>query len=142
MSKDMFQMSKTIWIAERGSYSDKEIVGVFSAKQKAKDSGVDYDDLTEYFVDLPYHTPQYVVVTILKDGNIVMLKTMESLTVLEDTRLWVTPPVGFRGDGSSQALEVYVHTTDSAKAIKVANEIRSRIVALCLWGLSEGLSFA
>ena len=129
-----------VFIVTSGSYSDYQIHAVFSNRKKAKayiktgenapgpygTNNRDKYAIEEYDVDLPRFRWFTTLVSMDKEGNV------DEATVCfeaeESGLVWFV----FQ-EGKPIRMRWSVNTDDRDRAVKVANEKRSQIIALNLW---------
>ena len=126
-----------VWVAERGIYSDRYVVGVFSTTEEARKHG---DDATEYEVDAlvgKFRRSVFIALVYLDNGEAADLDSgLSSQPIGEEeteTLLW-TPskegepnPFYTPGSGAQRTLRGFVvvrSPVDYEHALKVATEKR------------------
>lgn len=144
-------MSKSVWVIERGEYSDYCVVGVFSTKENAQkvldtlpQGEYDHVGMAEWpldpFIDNLRAGLKPFTIWMLQNGDVE--KVEEYATDEEENPLQAHP---FR-----QYLNCYdkivtckasiygtIFAKDSQHAIKIANEFRTRILAEGRWPAQE-----
>lgn len=124
----------TIWVVEKGSYSDYRVVGVFSSKENAQ-RVADYvgGDVAEWPLD-PWadelnqgRSVYYVAMT--RGGEVVNIYLDKDLYRHDSDRLTL--------HSSAKTKKTYiaghVFATDELHAIKIVNEIRAQRIADGSW---------
>ncbi len=129
-------MSK-VFVVTHGSYSDFHTVAIFSTRElaqnyidesKKRDGYSDInEDIEEYELDEPINYESYTEVEMLQNGDTKRTKTFKPMEV--------DAQCGFGGFSYDKKSFFWaISTDDKDKAVKVANEKRSQILALGLWG--------
>ncbi len=119
-----------IYVVTEGSYSDYHICCVCSTKERADEAIRLYgrgSDAEEFELDdIPNHPTGCVMysVTMWKEG------------MVGDSRQRNPETWAWRNFGQHDVMEFYVWATDSDHAVKIANEIRTRLIAADEWGMS------
>ena len=141
-------MSKSIWVIEEGSYSDYDVVGVFSSKKNAEVvmkalSGRDYGDgpaITEWQLDPDVEELNAGLtlwtVWMLRDGTTERCEQCHYYSPYGNGQLDIwrrsTAPA-YRKKGVQDCLSGSVWAKDAEHAIKIANEKRTELIALNKW---------
>ena len=122
----------TVWIVTDGCYSDYSIKGAFSTEKRAElfRAKFGYDNVEEYTFDEHVDmlekglTPYKVVMN--KDGSVVKCEELEPI---DKSFYHVTSYYG------TSILRLFVHhwARSEEHAIKIAGEIRTRLIAEDLW---------
>jgi hypothetical protein len=139
---------KTIWVIERGSYSDYRVVGVYSTKKRAElvlkelHKGEWYTDATiaEWpldpgFEELNAGLTQWRVL-MLKDGTVERADhyEMASYDIEGKCHVWERSKApAYKGQGIQDALDATVWAKDKKHAVKVTNERRTQMIATGKW---------
>lgn len=131
-------MAERVYIVTHGSYSDYKVYGVFSTEDKAEEFRVafGFDDVEEYALDPPQGTyakqgRRAYQVVMLKDGSTERVgdATLSGRAIA----LGPTSATLSRDSSLEVALSVLTWATDEGHAVKIANEIRTRILAEGRW---------
>lgn len=129
---------KKVFVVTSGEYSDYGIDSIFSTKELAEKFIESFNQtyrnmsIEEWTLDPSENAIQTnkkaFWLRIDKDGN---TRDLE----------WCDSAYGFRGEtpslswtGDKVWLNIYVFANDDKHAVKIANEIRSQVIALNLWG--------
>lgn len=140
---------KTVWVVERGSYSDYRVVGVFSSREYAQQiadainiSGDGYEKATiaEWPLDPAVHElrsgfVKYLVV-MQEDGTVEKVKQRDigSYEIAGAVAMWRRSRApAYSGQNVKDVLEATVWAKDEAHAIKITNEHRTRMIASGEW---------
>lgn len=138
---------KSIWVIEQGEYSDYRVVGVFTSKENAESvkSAINhgsYDDATvaewelDPCVDEINKGYNPFIVIMLKDGTVERCDQRELSGYSLSTSAWVwrrTEAPAYKGKGIPDALNANVLARNSKHAIKIANELRTKMIATGEW---------
>jgi hypothetical protein len=139
--------TKTIWVIERGSYSDYRVLGVFSCKAHArrvadminqKEHYGDKATIDEWPLDpcVEELVKGYVqwCVWMERDGRVEKCEPASSWCGDEDGEVWrrSTAPA-YAGHGLSDLLTMNVWARDETHAIKIVNEHRAQMIAMGKW---------
>ncbi len=123
-------MSKTVYIVTCGEYSDYRILAVFSDKETAEayaklDVGYDGPSVEEWDLDVPREDWGSVSLYMKKDGSCQI--TGVGLADAGDQRhhFW---------GGRPDEMFICLAGTDTERAVRRANEIRSQLIAHGCWG--------
>lgn len=142
---------KKIFVLTRGSYSDYNIVGVYTTKARAKvvkayfDSEDSYDDdctieVYELNTVADMLKRGYKQFTVLMNYNGTIESIREEISTYRNPlHVWKrsTAP-GFKGINISDAVNGTVWAKDSNHAIKICNEFRTRAIAMHRMGAGKG----
>ncbi len=139
---------KTVWVVERGSYSDYRVVGVFSSKENAKylcdmvnlTDSYDKATVAEWPLDpaiteLHQGLSQHQVL-MLEDGTTerVEKKEFSVYDIAENVHMWRrTQAPDYKGKGIPDVLMATVWAKDETHAVKIVNEHRARMIATGEW---------
>lgn len=138
--------SETIYAISTGSYSDYTVHALFSTKEKAQEyidtikAGYDgWNSIEEYVLD-----PQHAVM--VKKGyapwDVFMYRNgdVEQVKRHDIERMWMEPTVSYIEEsripsrrGKPHALRVRTLAKSEQHAVKIANEIRTRMIANNEW---------
>ena len=126
---------KKVYIVTEGVYSDYHIVAVFSDKKLAENfvakykGSKRYDEvrIEEYNLDVPPEKWDWIFVRMDREGNVLEYWSEVSTEPLEPNPS--KPEFDIEGN-----LILYVNTDSVEKAVKVANEVRARLLSMDLWG--------
>ena len=124
----------TIWVVEKGSYSDYRVVGVFSSKENAQ-RVADYvgGDVAEWPLDpwadeLNQGRSAYYV-SMYRDGDILTIYRDKDLYRHDSDR----PILIHSARTKKTYIAGHVFATDEQHAIKIVNEIRAQRIAEGSW---------
>lgn len=138
---------RTVWVVERGSYSDYHVVGVFSTREHAQRIAdlvnTYYDEATvaewpmdPAISDLMAGRRQYRVL-MLRDGAVegdVLACEIDPHVLGESVRIWPRSSApAYIGKGVPDCLDATVWATDATHAVKIANEHRVRFIEAGEW---------
>jgi hypothetical protein len=141
----------SVWVVEKGSYSDYRVVGVFSSKENAErirdyintppEDGYIYDDATvaewplDPGVDALNQGLSRWSVGMLKNGEVERVAPYKYRDELRDEmREWEREEaLAYRGKGVPNVLSATVWASDEKHAIKIVNEHRIQMLALGQW---------
>lgn len=124
-----------MFLVTDGNYSDYHNVAIFSTREKAEEfiseiySFSRWNDggrIEEMILDEIEESHKYITVGMFKDGTV--QDTYPSLSekpVITNYKFWK----------HSEQMEIAVPTDNIEKAIKVANEYRTRLIAEDKWGV-------
>lgn len=126
---------KTLYLLTRGSYSDYAVVGIFSTDEKRKEfmNLVPGSEYNEEEIVLDPVIPEFVkgrsffTVTMSKTGHVIC-PPYSSESQYFQTQYWFLD--------RQDKITVEVWAKDSDHAVKIANEIRTRLIALDQWGIA------
>lgn len=138
--------TKTCWVIEQGEYSDYRVVGVFTSKANAERVAAtlagefDKPTVSEWPLDpmvdeLNAGLSRYFVL-MLRDGTVERCEKRELswYEPADSHHIWERTKVpAYKGKGVPDCLFAYLWAADEAHAIKIANEIRTRMVACGEW---------
>jgi len=120
---------KIVYLVTEGTHSDYGVLAIFSKKKLAEEfierySPYSYDDVRveEYKLDVQRSRWEWIFVRMDKEGKV--LETERKMSIKKMTPNPSRPE--FDGHGN---LILYVQTDSLEKAIKVANEVRARLIA-------------
>lgn len=124
-------MNTKVYLVSSGTYSDYHICCACSTMAKAEHAKKFYqaDDIEEYVLDeLPLHPEGTFAyhVRMLRDGSVVEVE-------IENGNYTGTIEDRWRPHGDGETVGFFMWAKNSQHAIKVANEIRSQIVASGEW---------
>ena len=143
---------RSIWVVEKGEYSDYGVVGVFSSKENAQqiadvlnqrdEDGYRGEEATiaEWTLDpaineLRKGYSQFLI-HMREDGTVerAYKRQMASYNLSGDVQIWrrSTAPA-YAGKNATDLLSATVWAKDEAHAIKIANEHRTRMIATGEW---------
>lgn len=136
----MNEEKKTVWMLSSGCYSDYGVVGIFSTEQLAREYmeafPLEYDE---------YHNPQEMTIdpgdtSFFKAGrkvySLCMNRGGNSFEIEEQKGGSLTDTESsfyFYPANSKTRLQVTCWATDEAHAVKIANEIRTQMIADGKW---------
>jgi hypothetical protein len=137
---------KKIWVIEEGSYSNYRVVGVFSSRKnaevvaKALKSGYDNPTIACWALDpiieeLSKGLRQHLVL-MLRDGTVERIGATEltSYEISGSASIWRRSSApAYKGKGVPDCLQATVWAKDEKHAVKIANEIRGRMIANGEW---------
>ena len=140
---------KSIWVIEKGSYSDYRVVGVYSTKEGAelvcaKINGEESYELavvSEWPLDPGMEAINQglspFVVHMLRDGTTEKIWMDESdfeYTLNDRPTIWRRSSApAYQGKNIPDCLTARVFAKDSQRAVKIANEHRTRMIASGEW---------
>ena len=129
-------MVKKVYVVTEGVYSDYHILGVFSDRRLAENfiskytgSSRYYGDeirIEEYALDVSPEKWEWIFIRMDRNGNVLEYESVISAKQLKPNPS--KPDFDFDGN-----LILYVNTNSVEKAVKVANEVRARLLAEGLW---------
>lgn len=147
-------MSGTVWVVERGSYSDYHVVGVFSSRENADriadalnqpdEDGIKPSDeatVVEWPLDpaigeMNAGLSQWLV-WMLRDGTTEKCEPIElsSCDLVGRVAIWQRSKAPYyqRRGGAPDCLDATVWAKDAEHAVKIANEHRTRLIASGEW---------
>ena len=124
----------TVWVVEKGLYSDYRVVGVFSSKENAQ-RVADYvgGDVAEWPLDpwtdeLNQGRSAYYV-SMYRDGDILTIYRDKDLYRDDSDR----PILIYSATTKKTYIAGHVFATDELHAIKIVNEIRAQRIADGSW---------
>lgn len=143
-------MKSSVWVIERGSYSDYKVVGVFTSKENADDMAAMINKaethgepatVAEWPLDpaikelragfLPYH------VWMLRDGTTERCKRCDvSIYNIENEtpEIWRRSRApAYKGQGIEDCISITVWAKDDKHAVKIVNEMRAQMIASNRW---------
>lgn len=139
----------TVYVVNRGCYSDYHVVAIFSTKQKAKDfmqavrtDYDDYNDIEEYeldnnVVDLIKHGYSIWNIHMLRNGDTERVERRDSEAFYIESigfTIWQRSQIPINKDKNvGDVLVAYVWAKDEKHAIKITNEHRAQIIAEGKW---------
>lgn len=143
-------MGKTIWVVEQGSYSDYHVVGVFTNRENAeiitnKINGAEYVSDRATLAEWPLDPAVKELNSGLKLFNVLMRQNgdveqveereFSSYSMNEGSRLWQREDApAYRGNPNKpNVLDATVYAKSKKHAVKIANEIRARMIADGEW---------
>ena len=131
--------SKTVWVVERGEYSDYCVVGVFSSKEKAEAAcAITGETVAEWPID-PYceewiqgRKPYYLHMG--RDGTASHISINDSLSGGSEhpPRIYGKMTYADGTPNPSKMVGIF-WATDEQHAVKIANEHRIRAIANGEW---------
>ncbi len=141
---------KSIWVIEKGSYSDYRVVGVYSTKEGAElvckriNGADDYSDraiVSEWPLDPGVEAINQglspFVVHMLRDGTTEKVWMDESdfeYTLNDQPTIWRRSEApAYRGKNAQDYITARVFAKDSQHAVKIVNEHRTRMIASGEW---------
>lgn len=132
----------TVYVVTDGDYSDYHIVGVFSTREKAEAAGEMYNALNkvaEYEIDPPTPSPPqpgYVPyqVDMARDGRVTYTRRVGAT---EPVRAAVWIPALVCWEPQEVGIIVTAWAKHQQHAVKIANEIRTQLIALNRWPTEE-----
>lgn len=134
---------KVIWAIDDGEYSGYHVVGVYDSEEKAKRvQAAVGGDINEWILNPSYddicagRIPFSVIM--LRDGTAERVTPEEvgqyNIGVGQRAFIWLrTKAEAYRGKGIPDALSATVWARDAKHAVKIANEIRTKMVANGEW---------
>jgi len=137
---------KSVWVIEQGSYSDYRVVGVFSSRKNAQlvmgkiTNSYDTPSIAQWDIDpcverINAGLTNWIV-TMLRDGTLERCEaTGFSAYHLSDAlNIWrrATAPA-YKGKGIEDCLNGTVWAKNQKHAVKIANEIRTQLIATNKW---------
>jgi hypothetical protein len=142
-------MSKSVWVIEKGSYSDYRVVGVYTSEEKARivcdainktDGEYDEAEIAEWPLDpaadeINQGMTQYLVY-MRRDGTAERCepRSLSAYGIGEQSYIWKRSDArAFQGVAVADVLVSTVFATDEKHAIKVANERRMQMIAMNQW---------
>lgn len=136
-------MSKTVWVIEKGSYSDYRVLGVFSSEENANIVADKMNAEDVYEKATVSEWPLDPIVNELQQGRVLykvyMLKdgTTESVNAEpgefdDSVCIWRRSTV-YINKNIPDILVARVWAKDETHAIKIANEHRTRLIASKEW---------
>lgn len=143
-------MAKSVWVIEKGEYSDYRVVGVFTSKENADDMAARINEsetygepatVAEWPLDpairelragfQPYH------VWMLRDGTVERCDRTDVSTydlASASCELWRRSKApAYKGKGIEDCLKATVWAKDDKHAIKIVNEMRTEMIAMNRW---------
>lgn len=136
-----------IYVLTSGEYSDYSIEGVYSSKEKAEIQKVLFDwkwvnglsdssRIEEWELDKPLSPQKAIAVGMTKEGNAYYVDRL--VVDLADGKPQYEL---FSSEGVGVLLTNTVITEDRKKAVKVTNELRTRLIARDLWHVGTKVVF-
>jgi hypothetical protein len=142
-------MSKTVWVIEKGSYSDYRVVGVYTSQERAQlvcdainKSEAEYDQATiaEWPLDPAADEINQGMVPHLvhmrRDGTTERCEpcSISAYDIRGSDFLWKRSEArAFQGTNIADVLVATVFASDEKHAIKVVNERRMQMIAMNKW---------
>ncbi len=142
---------KTIWVIEKGSYSDYRVVGVYSTKANAqamcdrinKDEEYERAEIAEWSLDPGVEAInqglEVYLVWMLRDGTVEKIQRESGgdefqWALNENLTVWrrANAPA-YKGKNVQDCLHGRVFAKDEQHAIKIANERRTQLIANGQW---------
>jgi len=137
-------MSK-VYVVTTGCYSDYAIRSIFSTEARARDfmamfsNGADFNDIEEFELDcggVDMRGQRAFFVRMAKDGRVIEVEHRNSPYGFEDAVSSINE-AGANGFDLSGNMILRIITTDTARAIKIANDRRAQLLAANEWPLSR-----
>lgn len=143
-------MNKSVWVIEKGSYSDYRVVGVYTTKVKAdlvcteinKEGGYEPATISEWPLDPGVEAINHgllpFTVWMLRDGTAEKVVSMCAgdfeHTLNDKPRIWrrSTAPA-YQIKKAADCLTAQVFAKDTQHAVKIVNEYRTRMIAKGEW---------
>ena len=134
---------KIVYLVTQGEYSDYRICAAYSTRERAQKYVIEWEKL-----GITYDRPSIEELEINKTvPKVVTVVYMDKEGRTYNLRLDLSNhyPIGFvgfmatvRNHPEKSQLIWNVHTKDEKRAVKIVNEKRSQLIALNLWGNTEG----
>ena len=134
-----------VYLISSGVYSDYGINWAFSSREKAKSwlkilnknhkNDTIYSKeyaIEEYDLDPEYQPRHWIWVSITQSGEAKVTNHQTTLTLEGENEVMMSSPI-YDYDNN---LLLFVQTDSEERAVKVANELRSRILSFGVWGKS------
>jgi len=140
-------MSNMVYMVTSGSYSDYGVNAIFSTREKAEEfialfpngecNGVTEMEIDPQCVEFRKAGRLKIYVQMLRDGTVEGLKVTDPSSRYEafgSHHIWrrATAPANV-GRDVPDCLCAYVWATDETHAVKIVNEIRTRMIAIGEW---------
>lgn len=138
----MTKRAKTIWVIEDGEYSDYRVIGVFSSEANARavqallggDGDVSEWPLDPAVAEINAGMSRWEVL-MLRDGTTERVDRDTEVARYDLTgshSLWRRSQLSW-ANGKPDCLKATVWASDATHAVKIANEIRARMIAEGEW---------
>ena len=140
---------KSIWVIEKGSYSDYRVVGVYSTKEGAElvcaringEESCELAVVSEWTLDPGVEAINQglepFIVHMLRDGTTEKVWMDENdfeYTLNDQPTIWRRSEApAYKGKNIPDCLTARVFARDSQHAVKIANEHRTRMIASGEW---------
>jgi len=142
-------MSSTVWVVERGEYSDYQVIGVFSSKENAQqiadaiNASCVFDKATvaEWPLDPGVHKLRkgfiQFLVNMRADGTVERCdpRDISGYELAGSVRMWRRSQVpAYKGNPDKpDVVQAFVWARDAQHAVKITNEHRTRMIATGEW---------
>jgi hypothetical protein len=130
---------KTVWVIERGEYSDYSVAGVFSTEANArKIAALVHGDVAEWPLDpgiAELNQGLHVFnVRMTKDGVVEKCERLEYVQHIDPVTVWRrSTDQYFRGQNKPDVMLATVWAKDETHATKITNEHRAEWIASGKW---------